>query len=82
MITSDARESPIVGCGCDGGRRGQRTSTREPQYVTRKELSVKDLTDGTYKTIKAPPMANKVSKSPERSKRAVRARSHSNKSQR
>ena len=35
------------------GRRGQRASTRDPGYETRMVLAVKELTDGTYKTVKA-----------------------------
>ena len=45
------------------GRRGQRASTslRDLEYETRTELAVKDLTDGTYKPIKAAVKAYKVS---------------------
>jgi hypothetical protein len=43
---------------------GQRASTRDPEYETRMELAVKDLADGTYRTIKAAAKAHKVSMSP------------------
>jgi ribosomal protein L15 len=46
------------------GGQGQRASTRDPEYETRMELAVKDLADGTYRTIKAAAKAHKVSKSP------------------
>ena len=41
-----------------------RTFTRAPEYETRMELTVKDLTDETYKTIKAAAKAHKVNKPP------------------
>lgn len=42
------------------GRRGQRASM-DPEYEARIELAVKDLTNGTYKTIHAAAKAHKVS---------------------
>ncbi|KAF8556810.1 hypothetical protein OG21DRAFT_527284 [Imleria badia] len=41
---------------------GQRASTRDPEYETRMELAVKDLADGTYRTIKAAAKAHKVAR--------------------
>ncbi|KIK73607.1 hypothetical protein PAXRUDRAFT_836227 [Paxillus rubicundulus Ve08.2h10] len=42
------------------GHQGQRASTMDLEYENRMELAVKDLIDGTYKTINATAKAHEV----------------------
>ncbi|KAF8552424.1 hypothetical protein OG21DRAFT_1511522 [Imleria badia] len=43
------------------GRRRQQASTKDPEYEVRMELAVKQLRDGTHKTINAIATAHQVS---------------------